>query len=247
MESHSRFAIDPNMHHQELKLADDALKMTSPFKCMLVASSGMGKSNLLLKMLQDCPKYFDKEWDNVIFCCPPGSLGLMNKSIQEFRNVFQALLVYEGIFDVANLREDENTLLIMEDMWEILSGSESFATSMTFWSRKKQISYFITCQNYFHATKTSIAQTIRRNQTHLILWYGYDKTLISHMSRLLFPRKSNFLLRVYEKILEDDPNVHNAYIYFDMHPNSKLPLRLRMRTNITDEFPVFVISKSCVF
>ena len=32
--------IDPKIHYQEISLADDALKMIVPFKCLIVGMSG---------------------------------------------------------------------------------------------------------------------------------------------------------------------------------------------------------------
>ena len=69
------FKIDPRHHLQEVELDDSALKLVVPFKALIVASSGFGKTTFIKQLLSKSSDIFQRQFHN---SDAPISISLLN-------------------------------------------------------------------------------------------------------------------------------------------------------------------------
>ena len=146
-------------------------------------------------------------------------------------------------------------------MDEVLD-SQDMNHFMVFQSRRKNISVIFVTQNIYQSGRYSVMQRyvlealkkrstsknslffiFRRQYNYFVIFYqfGADVTLISNLNRSLFlgRRQKSFIQNCFKKIANFETNEYEKYLLIDANQKSKLPLTLRIRTNIFAEDPIF--------
>ena len=108
--------IDPCVKDCELYLPKDCHKLITPCRILFIGNSGVGKTSLMIKLVENMHTCFDKIFTRIILCIPKRTTILLKDTIDSFKKVFEDLIVREGLPDFENIDHNmENTLLIIEE------------------------------------------------------------------------------------------------------------------------------------
>lgn len=164
-----------------------------PFRLLLVAKSGVGKTNFLCNLLlQDDKRMYKGEFEgeNIYIFSPSIHTDskleclIRNKDIPD-TNLFECLdmemldAVYELIKEdykeaIDNKEKPKNTLVIIDDCMDALKtgGKKNVLDKMASNCRHQQVSFIITSQYY-----SKIPPTVRSNCNGLVIFETSDKIL----------------------------------------------------------------------
>ena len=124
---------------------------------------------------------------------------------------------------------------VLDDLMMETTNDKHVTNLATKYVHHLPMTLFNVVQNVFH--KGGESRTRNLNTHYLVLFKNpRDKTQIDYLSRQMFPKKKNFLTKVYEDVTEEHPY---SYIMIDLHQQT--PEAVRVRTNILPyEAPMIV-------
>ena len=235
---------------QPLKIPDDALKLQSNFKLILMGASGQGKTEWILSLLQHRSKAIIDDFKEVIYCIPNncGHLPSVKRTIEKIKETCDNITVtiYEGL--LTNLEgvyrpndETDHCLIVYDDMFTDIINSRAFSHFATFGSRHHNTSLIVTSQNIYETGRYAL--TVRRQFSYYCIFYpAAEKSILITLGKNLFPTNPSCLINCFNKLIPHTSNPYEQYILVDVDSKSKLPYGMRLRSNFFSSTPYFFIT-----
>lgn len=201
-------------------------KFKVPFTMIISGSTGGGKSEFLLKMIENSHTLFDKPLRKIIW-----AYGISTKKHVELAADDRFILV-EGLPDTSLIdeicaMEGDGCLLVMDDLAsELKKAPELFANLYSRISHHRCISVVTILQNLF-----SVPRTARLNSSYLcIMKTTSDMNFIFTLGRQLFDKDQ---YRSFLEAYTDATRLPFGYLLLDL--NSKSDDNCRLLTDIFGE------------
>lgn len=241
--------IDPKAIVQEVNLTNNDLRFQTPFAMSISGPSMCGKSEFIVKLVENRHLLFDVEFQRVIYC-EPESLALRHNPIfQRIKNSFATAELNIGIPDIVKLNltlTNEPVLLIVEDLMKPFLENEDMLNLLTAGVHHHQITTLFSLQDYYHHSKHRL--TFMKNCAYRVIFYNrLDLTEIRTIS-VQIAHHPKFLIDSFEFLKSEYPD-QTPYIIFDGSGKSPLS-NLFVRSQIfplpgTGEIkPIFFFPKS---
>lgn len=192
-----------------------------PVSVIVSGPSKCGKTSLLISILSN-PHYFKPAPSRVFWL-----QGIVNEGQME---MIRTSIPYEVIFlddlsVLGNTTIPKNSIIVVDDMMQKINSSNEIADMFTKSSHHKNISVFCLTQNLFGQGRRS--RDISLNSSHMIIFKNpRDSQQIQYLSRQVFPKQKNFLLKAYELATQRP----HGYLLLDF--SQQTPDNLRVLTNI---------------
>lgn len=196
----------------------------------------LGKSTFVKNLLKYSDKVFDEQFSRVIFCSPP-HMSSNSPYFDELKSIFPSIEFVFGLpnVDGLGLRTDKlHKLIVIDDYFETCLNAPEIRDIFNVHSHHDNISIILTGHNFF--SKSKFGMTLSRNTTAKIVFYDKaDQLFLSTLSRRIFPHQPKILTEGFNFLIENFPENYSKYIVIDTCPNSHLPHKLMIRTNIFPE------------
>lgn len=198
-----------------------------PFTCIVSGPSKSGKTQLVMSMLNDLPRYVDTKIEKIIFC------------YSEFQSSFdkmQGIQFNKGLVDSESLDAQQTKLVIIDDLMDECLDSKIVADFFTKGSHHKNMSVIFMTQNIF--AKGKYSRTISLNSQYLILFKNpRDQGQIRHLAQQMYPTNFKFLVEAY-----NDATVKaHGYLFIDNHQATDNDIRIQ--SNILGNARIVYVSK----
>ena len=217
-------------HRHKLTMASSSdVQFNSPSLTIIQGATGVGKSTLVQRILENRDQVYTEPIKGVLFCYSAYQelYTTMEESIPHIE-------FHKGVPDEAALErfakeegEPGHKLCILDDLQENCMDSKTVVRLACVLCHHLRISCIIVNQCAFPIGKYSRMISL---QAHYFICMKNlrDKTQLNHLSRQMFPGKGSLLAQVMEDILKRDPY---GYLVIDMSPHSR-DSRFRLRTSI---------------
>lgn len=185
----------------------------APFTMIISGATGSGKTQWLLKFLENSEKLIEPPPQKILYC-----YGEINETIFKLKN--EGINTFNGIPTPDLIKEHQ--LLVLDDL--MLNVENDFLDLLfTRGSHNWGVSIiFVTQSLYGRDIKTA-----RANSHYIVLTKNPQGLLqVRTLGPQLFPKKLNYFLEAYH----DATSRPFSYLLINMHPNSDENLRLS--TNI---------------
>ncbi len=193
-----------------------------PFCCMIAGPSSSGKSQLIMKILENLYTIFDQYPNKIIYC-----YGRWDDKYNQLKSIFPYIILNEGLPNINQFSSTDINLLILDDLMHE-SKEKSVCELFTTDSHHLNISVFFTSQNLFSNVKNF--RTISINCQYMILLNNpRDRSQIYSLARQMYPNNPNFLVECYE----DATNKPHGYLFLDLKQHT--PNEYRVQTDILDQ------------
>ena len=237
--------VDSNLYQQEIRIPEDALKIQSNFKLLLIGASGQGKTQWIVSLLEAKKNLMVDEYEEVIYCIPKccGHLTSVKSTIEKLKSILNNVTIYEGLLlDIEAIfkpqTEDSHCLIIYDDMYTDIINSKQFCHLATFGSRHHNCSIIVTSQNLFESGR--FALSVRRQFQYYVLFFPTsEKQILITLGRNLFPGNSYCLYNCFKKLIPHTSKSFEQYLFIDVNHRSPLPFGMRIRSNVFSEEPYF--------
>ena len=206
------------------------LSIKWPFKWCLVGSSGSGKTNFSLQIIQHAHRLFDKA---------PSKIVIVYKEYQDIYNHFNSYiptyLYHEDEIDFEEITKQniENLLIICDDLYyskKINEVAEHFLIK----GRHRNTSWLVLTQSIFN---NPALKNISRNSSHITLFKSVRLNEPHIFFSQLRPSSSKVLQDIYRKATE------NPYSYLDIDLSQTCPDKYRYKTNLFNKVvTLFIIN-----
>ena len=221
------------------------LKFKLPFRALLQGATGAGKSSLILNIVKQYDKFFNKKFQNIAYFYPINGLTeSRRKYIEELREYLGHLEIQEGLPNINDvLKAEGETLLFIEDLYFEASNSYDFLQLVIHGSHHANTSFFITTQNLYFQGKYQ--KTLMRNYSDFILFGGFsDYQVLKFLSRQLFDDK-DFLANCMKWLKKNFKHQYERYLWIHLHlqNNSEHEDQFRVRANFL-KTPIIFQSKN---
>ena len=185
-----------------------------PFTAIVAGPTGSGKTYFVMRFIDNVQEMITPPTKKIIWY-----YGQWQDGYRKIKNVE----FVEGLPPKITEKYESPTLWVIDDqMAEIDS---SVTKLFTKGSHHLNISIVFIVQNIFSSNKEH--RTISLNTHYMILFKNpRDKTQISHLSKQMFPGKSNYMQESYLNA------VSNPYGYLLIDLRQQTPDHLRLRTDI---------------
>ena len=206
-----------------------------PFKWCLVGSSGSGKTNFCLQIINNSSRLFDT---------PPSKIVLIYKEFQsiytQFIKFIPTQLYHEDEVDLEELTKSnkERLLVICDDLYYSKKLDE-VAEQFLIKGRHRNTSWLVLTQSIFNQPAL---KNISRNSTHITLF----KTVRLNEPHIFFsqlrPRASQVLQNIFAKATE------KPFSYLDIDLSQTCPDKFRYKAELFNRvIPVFIIMNDSSF
>jgi len=191
-----------------------------PFSMQIIGPTGVGKTELLFKILNERKRIIDKPIDKVYYV-----YGIYQIKFDEYAKIDPDVSFHSTIPVV---EKKENSLFIFDDYQSNLSTeiNKTFTDFITRECHHNSVSVIYTLQNAYIKN----LRTASLNTTYMIFFNQIrDQTTIHQIARQMFPSKTNFLIEAYQYCTQKP----RGYIFIDMHvlQNPKF----RVRSNVFND------------
>lgn len=127
-----------------------------------------------------------------------------------------------------------NKLVIIDDQFEDACNSKNIQDIFTVHSHHFNISIILIGHNFF--IKSKYCTTLSRNATAKIVFFDKaDQLFLTTLSHRIFPSSPRILSESFNFLIENFPEKYSKYLVIDTSPNSHLPQKLMVRSNIFPE------------
>lgn len=218
---------------RQLHLTDRDVAIQLPCRLLLAAPSGAGKSSLVLNLIRERARVFSHPLTAIIYCfSDKTSSNLDEKFKTDLQAAFPEIVFHVGICDFSEITFlPGHKLVVLDDLAHKIVKNEAIFDVVTTASRHNNVSLFFCTQNLFQSG--SYAKALSRNCTGKIIWNDLaDAQWISILNRQVLPRHPNFLSQVMTWLDLNIKDYYNQYVLLDATRKTKLPLNMRIRTNI---------------
>ena len=202
-----------------LNINNELLKLITPFSMVVAGPSGSGKSKLIFDLLDNLETCTAPQIQKVIFI-----YGVYQEEYKKYPNIH-----FTDNLEYLNVRPNENTLLILDDLMDQIKDSPVVEKLFTR-GRHDNISVILVLQSMFY--KGKVLKTVRDNATYLALTnHIQDQTRLYTFASQLELKNSSYFLESYQNAMKKRFN----YIFVDLHPKSLLrdaPYFIKYRSGI---------------
>ena len=221
------------------------LKFKLPFRTLVHGPTCVGKSRLILNIIKQYDKFFNKRFDHVGYFYPVGGMTESRREyIDQLREHIGHLEIQEGLPKTEDvLKADGEKLLFIEDLYFEASNSYDFLQLMIHGSHHANTSFFITTQNLYFQGKYQ--KSLMRNYSDFILFAGLsDYQILKILSRQIFDDK-DFLANCMKWLKKRFQHQYERYIWVHLHmrTDSEHEDQFRVRANFL-KTPIIFQSKN---
>ena len=144
------------------------------------------------------------------------------KVYQDLYSSIPIVELIEGFPNISELlTEPKQTLLVLDDMLMDKQNEQKIAELFTKMRHLLVSTVFITQNLYF---PSRYGTTINRNAQYLVIFPNFrDRSMISTLGKQIFPGKSNFLPKAFEKATKKP----YSYLFVDLKAQTPEKIRLR--------------------
>lgn len=204
-----------------------------PFTMVISGSTGSGKTEWLMRFLNNLPDMIDDKISTVLYC-----YGETNENILRLDKIGKKndtlFKIHNGIPTEEQIRIEKNLLLVLDDLMINLKNT-FLDTIFTRGSHNWGVSVVLVTQNLF----AKEIKTARNNSHYIVLMRNPAGELqMRNLAVQLFPLRSKYFIEAYK-----DATIEKfSYLLIDMHPQTEDNLRLK--THIyPGEITIVYISK----
>lgn len=196
------------------------IKLKCPFRMLIFANSGGGKSYFLSKLIENQEEMFETPVKKIYYFAKyPSSI---NENIRDKVKYFQGLPNESHWENQSN----EHLLICLDDMQHSAFNSKDVPIIFQ-QGRHHNVSIVILTQNLFPRSANSFARDISLNCSYIVLLKCCrDLSSIHLLSKQMFPGKSSRLSDIYYKFVRD------PYTFLLIDCNVDCNDLLRIRSNI---------------
>jgi len=203
------------------------LKLHHQFSLHIVGPTGVGKTDLLLKIIANRDSIIDTKIVNVYFIYAIDQIKFHNFKLQHPEVNF--------VCGLPKNYDKFNSLFVFDDFQSELSSSlKKFFTDFIIREcHHSSVSVCFTTQNLY----IPALRTIALNTTYLVFFNQIrDQTTVKILGRQLFSKHKNFLEEAYEYCTQNP----RGYIFIDMHVLQNSKFRVRSSIFKEEDLCVFV-------
>lgn len=199
------------------------LKFVAPFQLLCAGSTMSGKSSWVFKLIEYNRSMITPSPDRIVYC-----YSIYQKKFDDLKRKIPYIEFINGLppneedfFD-----RNKNNLLIFDDLAAECNNNSRIAEWFVKGSHHLNTSLILITQNLFSKGKES--RTISLNCSYLLIFKSpRDSSQILYLSRQIFPKKKNFLVKAYEMATE-----RKAHSYILIDCKQSQDDQLRIRTNV---------------
>jgi len=227
---------------------DNDLKFQTPSSICISGPSQSGKSQWILKLIQNKDKLFNCTFVDLIYCVPENLHFSQNPIFDELKKIFPSAQICIGLPDVLKLNltfDNTPKLLIIDDLMTEFLNSYHMVKLLSIEVHHYNITTIFTLHNLFAPSK--FGRTLTRNINYKVLFSNrLDIKEIRNVS-LQISNQPNFLKDSFDFLFKEFPSTP-PYIVIDGHIRSKLKhlfVRSQIFPSIDGEIrPIFFFPKS---
>lgn len=219
----------------DLRLAHD-----STF--ILAGPSNSGKTEWALRLLRERARLFNRVPQRLLWC---HGTNLSSDEQQRIRSAWdvgrdgQAHFI-RGFPPALVSQLQPHDLLIVDDLQSELIKSPEFTAVFTKYAHHTPMTCLYLCQNLFHRSDAE-ARSRSLSASYICLTRSIrDRTAVQNLGKQMFPKRSNFLVQVYEDATDNKPY---SYLFIDLRQETPDFLRLRSGIFPGDEQVVYTTSE----
>ena len=241
--------VDSKLYQQEIKISENALKLQSNFKLLLVGASGQGKTEWIISLVKSKTKHMVDEFEEIIYCIPhnSGHLTSVKNAIEKMKAAYPNIVVYEGLLlDISSVfnptNDSAHCLIIYDDQYTDIINSRLFCHLATFGSRHHNCSIIVSSQNVFESSKYALS--IRRQFNYYLLFNPpSEKQMLVSLGKNLFPTNPHCLINCFKKLAHYTSSPFEQYLLIDVNPRSPLPSSMKLRSAFFSDEPYFFLTE----
>lgn len=160
-----------------------------PFTCMIAGPTQSGKTEFTIALIENMGKMIEPCPTRVVWCYGEYQDRLLDlPNFVEKTDDLELLDTIDG---------KEASLVIIDDMMDEISRSETVSKMFTKGSHHKNMSVIVITQNLFY--QSNIMRTISRNALYLVIFKNpRDRAQVIHLGRQMFPGKTAYIREAYE-------------------------------------------------
>ena len=209
-------------NHQLFELEKNDLNFATPCSICVSGPSQSGKSQWILKLIQNRKLLFATDFIELYYCIPENLSLNPNPIYEEIKKSFPTARLNFGLPDVTKLNLNfDNTpkLLIIDDLMSEFLASYDMVKLLSVEVHHCNITTIFTLHNLFAPSK--FGRTITRNINYKVLFSNrLDIKEIRNVS-LQITNQPNFLKNSFDFLNKEYPS-EPAYLIIDGHIKSKL-------------------------
>lgn len=184
----------------------------SPFTMVLSGATGSGKTQWLLRFLENSQVLIDPSPNHILYC-----YGEVNPSVLELRK--KGIEIFQGVPSEDFIKEKQKPLLLILDDLMFNIDNQFLNLLFTRGSHNWNVSIIFVTQSIFGKD----IKTVRANAHYLVLMKNPSAQLhIRTIGSQLFPRMLNYFMDSYRDATKES----FSYLVINMHPNTPEILRL---------------------
>ena len=228
----SQINIDKSL--QLIDVDDDVVKFQVPSSLCISGPSQSGKSEWIVKLIQNRDELFTQSFTDLIYCVPENLSLTPNPIFEKIKLAFPAAKLMSGLPDTLKLNLTFDTspkLLIIDDLMSEFLMSYDMVKLLSIEVHHYNITTLFTLHNLFAPSK--FGRTIARNVNYKILFNNRLDLREARNVSLQICNQPNFISESFEFLNHEFPH-EPAYIVIDGHIKSKYK-KLFVRSKI---FPI---------
>jgi hypothetical protein len=208
------------------RLEQSDLLFKHPFNMVVGGASGSGKTQWVLRFLENHSRLISPPVDHVLYC-----YGIYNQSVLSLEKA--GFETHFGLPTEKMIKEKPKPLLLILDDLMMEAKSNFNDLLFTRGSHHWGVSIIFITQNMFEKS----LKTARNNAHYLVLLRNPSGQLqIRNLGVQLFPGRLGYFMDAYKSATEQN----FGYLVIDMHPSS--PDMVRLRTDIFPSNPEILFS-----
>ena len=206
---------------QLLNVDDDVVKFQVPSSLCVSGPSQSGKSQWILKLVQNREQLFTARFQEILYCVPENLNFSPNPIFEEIKKSFPTARLISGLPDTLKLNltfDTSHKLLIIDDLMSEFLASYEMVKLLSIEVHHYNITTVVTLHNLFAPSK--FGRTIARNVNYKIIFSNRLDLREARNVSLQICNNPNFISESFEFLNREFPN-EPAYIIIDGHIKSK--------------------------
>jgi len=229
--------FNPKSTIQLLDFEEDDFKFKTPFAMSVTGPSQSGKSDFIVKLMQNREFLFAVNFEKIFYFTPEALFIRHNEVFEKLKHYCPQTQHISGLPDTIklNLTHDRTPkLLIIDDLMNDFLSSEAMVQLLSVQVHHFNITVIFTLQNFYAPSK--FGKTLARNVNYQVLFYNRMDLRETRNISLQISTQPNFLTDSFEFLLKEFPH-QSPYIVLDGHFRNKHK-HLFVKSNIfpTNEF-----------
>ena len=232
---------------QLLDLDDDVFKFQVPSSLCISGPSQSGKSEWIVKLIENREKLFTTNFHELLYCVPENLSLTPNLIFEKLKASFPTARLVTGLPDTLkqNLTFDTTPkILIIDDLMSEFLASYEMVKLLSIEVHHYNITTIFTLHNLFAPSK--FGRTISRNVNYKVLFNNRLDLREARNISLQICNQPNFISESFDFLLQEFPH-EPAYIVIDGHIKSKYK-KLFVKSQIfpkeDDIKPIFFFPKN---